>query len=94
MNLYEFEWDCGRQGCISGRFLCTSEELEKIIGKEIYFGEILGKHSEVFGTIEHDEVTLVTDNQVFINLAKELGVSLETGYNPFDYLPEDDDEED
>lgn len=26
--------------------------VESVIGNEVYFGEILGKHSEVYGTLE------------------------------------------
>jgi hypothetical protein len=90
MNLYEWEWDCGRQGSVGGRFFATPDSLERIFGKEIYFGEILGKHSEVVGRLERDEVKLVTDNQEFIAKAKELSVNLESGYNPFDYYEGDD----
>jgi hypothetical protein len=93
MNLYEWEWDCGRQGSVGGRFLATPERLEHIIEETICFGEILGKHSEVVGRLERDEVKLVTNNQEFIAKAKELGISLESGYNPFDYYEGGDIEE-
>ena len=88
-NLYEFYWDCGRQGVVRGRFLATKEVLDKMIGKEVYFGEILGKHSDIYGTLEECDITLITDNQEFLQKAKELKVNLESGYNPLDYIEEE-----
>lgn len=39
-----FEWDFGRGGDVEGLFVTTLEDIEKITGKYVYFGEILGKH--------------------------------------------------
>ena len=50
--LWKFHWDCGRAGDVEGLFIATEEEVENLIGSEVYFGEILGKHSEVYGTVE------------------------------------------
>ena len=38
--IYEFCWDCGRQGSVEGSFIADTEEVAKHIGKEVYFGEI------------------------------------------------------
>jgi len=35
--------------------------MEMMLGKQIYFGEIEGKHSEVYGTLDEDEVTITDD---------------------------------
>lgn len=35
--------------------------MEMMLGKQIYFGEIEGKHSEVCGTLDEDEVTITDD---------------------------------
>jgi hypothetical protein len=51
----------------------------------VYFGEVLGKHSDVHGKIKSSEIRLITDNQEFIQTAKKLGINLNSGYNPFDY---------
>jgi len=88
-NLYDFYWDCGRQGELEGRFLATEEEVESIMGKEVYFGEVLGKHSNVYGTIEEGDLKLVTNNQDFLNEAKRLDIDLCSGYNPLAYYDED-----
>lgn len=81
--LWSFYWDCGRQGEVEGLFKATKEEVENAIGKEVYFGEILGKHSEVFGTIEEGEIELVSDNSI------EVMNATESGYNPLEYLKEE-----
>ena len=49
--LVHFEWDCGRQGMVDGLFVTTQEKIDAAIGTEVYFGEILGKHSEIFGKL-------------------------------------------
>ena len=33
-------------------FICTKQQIEDALGKEVYFGEILGKHSEVYGLLD------------------------------------------
>lgn len=80
--LWSFYWDCGRQGEVEGLFKATKEEVENAIGKEVYFGEILGKHSEIYGTIEEGEIELVSDNPI------EVINATESGYNPLEYLEE------
>lgn len=84
-NLYDFYWDCGRQGEVEGRFLATPKEIENLIGKKVQFGEILGKHSDIYGIIEEGDITLITDNQQFIKEASRIGVDLCFGYNPIHY---------
>ena len=80
--LWSFYWDCGRQGEVEGLFKATKEEVENAIGKEVYFGEILGKYSEIYGTIEEGEIELVSDNPI------EVMNATESGYNPLEYLEE------
>ena len=53
-------------GDVSGLFICNKQDLEKIEGKEVYFGEILGKHSEISGTISADDFVIKTEDQEFI----------------------------
>lgn len=82
--LWSFYWDCGRQGEVEGLFKATKEEVENAIGKEVYFGEILGKHSEVYGTLEESEIELVSDNPI------EVMNATESGYNPLEYLEDEE----
>lgn len=97
-GIYKFDADFGRSGELTGIFVSTEQEITDIIGKEVYFGEALGKHSEVSMTVEEDNFTLVTTDANFIKLF--LQYDLSNGHNPFDYIDEDyidedyDDEED
>jgi hypothetical protein len=86
-GLYKFEWDCGRNGNLEGLFIAEKADIEALVGTDVYFGEILGKHSEVQGEIEEDEITLITDDQAFIALIEEkIGEGTISGVNPLDYL--------
>lgn len=94
MNLYKFYWDCGRMGDVDGLFAATQAEIDAAIGKKVYFGEILGKHSEIYGKLDAvDIVKLNVPADVVDILVKELGTNI-SGYNPLDYLPEEDEEYD
>lgn len=91
--LCRFYWDCGRQGDLDGLFTTTTEEVSKVVGKEVYFGEVLGKHSEVFGTIGPDDIEVLSKDQDFINKFEDImGSGTISGYNPLDYYEEEDDE--
>jgi len=92
--IVEFFWDFGRSGEVSGLFICEEEDLNKIIGRDIYFGEILGKHSEVSGTISSEDFVIKSTDQDFISKFIEImGDGTISGYNPFDYIEEEDLEE-
>jgi hypothetical protein len=81
-------------GRLISRFVTDDADwdlLQASIGKRLYFGEVLGKHSEVYGPLEASDLTVVTDDQAFLERAQELGIKLSTGYSPLDYL--DDEEE-
>ena len=86
MKLYKFYWDCGRQGEVEGLFFEDEEKIQSAIGKEIYFGEILGKHSDVYGTLEEQDLKAIDLPEESINmLVSHIGTHL-SGYNPLDYI--------
>ena len=93
-NLYRFYWDFRRWGQVEGLFISTQEQVDKLLGKEIYFGEILGKHSEVSGTIDEGDITLVSSDQDKVNWLLELLGGTVYGYNPFDYYEPEEEEDD
>jgi len=84
-GIYRLSVNCGRQGDLHGIFVEHSEDVQALVesGIEVYFGEVLGKHSEIYGSIEATEIALVSTDENAIKVIEELG--LENGYNPFDY---------
>lgn len=88
--LYEFYFDCGRQGSLEGLFIAEESVVNKVMGKEVYFGEVLGKHSEVFGPLEDKDLTVKSTDQEFIGKLEGLLGRSVSGYNPLDYLGEED----
>lgn len=85
-GLYKFNFDCGRMGELNGIFIADSKDVESVIGKEVYFGEVLGKHSDIYGTIDEGEIKLITDDPEIVSLMEENNIS--TGFNPLDYVEE------
>lgn len=86
--LYKLYVDYGRMGSLYGIFLATKEEMKDLIGTYLYFGEVLGKHSEVSFRLEEKHVRFITDDQDFIKKAQEYNL-IPTGINPFNYVPEE-----
>jgi hypothetical protein len=93
-KLWQFHWDCGSTGDLNGLFIATDEEVEKTIGKFLYFGEILGnKHSKIQGGLERKDIKIVSDDQEFIDkFIKNIGQSF--GFNPLIYNIERDEQDD
>lgn len=79
-KLWELDWDYGRCGSVQGVFKATQEEMDNLIGKHLWFGEILGKHSEVQGVMKEEYITLISDDPLTVIDAEW------SGYDPFDYV--------
>ncbi len=89
-KLYSYS-ESGRGWEIEGMFVSNDESLKAIYGKSLYYGECAGKHSEITMKFEEGGFTVVTEDQDFIVKYEELiGY---TGYNPFHYLPDYDEDE-
>jgi hypothetical protein len=85
--LYKFYWDCGRQGSIYGLFISDKETVSKNMGKQAYFGSCLGKYSEIYGYLEDKDLTILTEDQDFIEkFEKYVGKSF--GKNPLSNINE------
>lgn len=87
-HAYKFFWDCGRNGNLHGVFIASEEEIKNAIGKEVYFGEVLGKHSEIHGTLDEGDLKILTSDPSEISLIKRLGLT--SGFNPLNYMEEDE----
>lgn len=100
-KIYKFYVDCGRMGSLESVFVADDSEIDMIMGKTIYFGEVLGKHSDINITITSDCIELLTDDKTFVDKFVEImGDGTISGHNPveyyhegmFDHSEEDEDE--
>lgn len=84
-GIYKLNIDLRRHGSLEGTFIAEKEHVKVLIESkiEVYFGEVLGKHSDISGSIEDVDLKLVSDSPEAIKIVEELG--LQTGYNPFEY---------
>ena len=90
--VYSMAIDCGRMGYVEGTFISSEEEIEKASGKRVYFGEILGKHSEVyFDDFDELEVSIETDDPAAVKIFEDY--NLTSGYNPLGYIDEEDEDD-
>jgi hypothetical protein len=87
-KLWKFTLHCGRMGTLSGIFTATQEEVdEKLMNKRIYFGEVLGKHSEIVETLTSEHLKVLTDDQDFIEKFQKFECA--SGKNPLHYADRD-----
>lgn len=87
-GIYKFFWDCGRSGVLEGIFVEEYSNVNSLLGKTVYFGEVLGKHSEIFGRICVGDINLITEEEDAVKMFERY--NLDTGYNPFYYLPDEE----
>jgi hypothetical protein len=92
--LYRFRWDVGRMGDVEGLFIESEDVVKANLGKRVYFGEILGKHSEIYGVFDEGDLDLLSKDEAFLKqLYETVGSKTISGYNPLEYINDDDDEE-
>lgn len=93
LKLFSFHWDCGRAGELEGLFIAPQSDVDMVLGKQIYFGEVLGKHSEISGQLDPEDVVLVSDDQEKVQwLVQLLGYTV-SGFNPLLYIRDSEEEE-
>lgn len=83
--LYKLKFDSGRQGALEGIFIADTEDVKFLVENKVsvYFGEVLGKHSEIYGPVERHEIEEITKEQNVLDIVEKYGLS--NGYNPFEY---------
>ncbi|PAJ68663.1 hypothetical protein CJF42_26265 [Pseudoalteromonas sp. NBT06-2] len=92
--IFNLNCDCGRMGNLEGLFTANISDVENIIGKHIYFGEVLGKHSDINGVLEKSDIEMLSDDQKFIEKFETImGSGTISGINPFDYYEGENEEE-
>ena len=90
--LVEYYAEFGRMGHIEGLFVCTEQQYQKALGREVDWGEILGKHSEIYHTLSESDLVIKSRDQGAIDaICQLLGrTSTISGYNPIAQLEESD----
>ena len=84
-KLYSFGWDFGYSE-MKGLFIAKEDDVKKLFGKEIYFGEVLGKHSEVVAEMgEGDIEERIVSPSTLAELKSVFGDTI-CGFNPLDYV--------
>lgn len=100
--IYRFHFACGRMGDLEGIF-AVNDKGQKVLddlmdtGRQVYFGEVLGKHSEIMGPIEDQDIALATGSEEEVAVVMRVfgvdfndeGWATINGTNPLDYLNED-----
>lgn len=89
--------DFSRMGYLDGLAIVDDDLLaeERSNNREVYLGEVLGKHSEIYFDFDQIRINVLSEDQEFINkLLNVIGMSYEqytiiSGYDIF-YLEEDD----
>lgn len=82
--VWQFQYDAGNMGILSGIFVATTGAVQETEGKTAYFGEVLGKHSDIAVRLKYSYFTKLSDDITFVKQFSEFGCS--TGYNPLEYL--------
>jgi hypothetical protein len=93
--LVTYRQDFGRMGSLDGLFITRPEVLELLYGAKCYFGEVLGKHSDIWADLKPEHFTVHgVDSLIQLNplttAATEGDWHTITGYNPLDYIDEAD----
>jgi hypothetical protein len=84
--LWRFSWYFRRGGEVESLFVATEEEVNNLIGQYVYFGEIMGKHSEVCGNIDDGDITkLDISPEAVEEVTNYLGTTW-SGYDPRNYV--------
>ena len=75
-------------GVLSGLFITTEKELERLKVDDCEFGDVLGKHSDVVvNTFDYCEI-MSYDQDLIHDLETVFTGGMISGYNPINYLPE------
>lgn len=85
MNELVFRWsrDFGRMGGLEGIFVATQAEVNYALGRRAYFGEVLGKHSEIYCNLEAEQFESLSDEPSVVAFVEQHGPF---GRNPLDYV--------
>ena len=80
LKLYNYGEDFERMGYLQGIFVADDADVLKVMHKEVYLGEVLGKHSSIEASVNEETLTVLTDDQDFIKKFQEF--RCHSGTNP------------
>lgn len=89
LKLWKFSEDYGRMGDVEGLFIATEEEIDKFLNKRtVFFGEVLGKHSDVDVYFEKGKnlECLNVSTSTVLELLNVLDRRCISGLYPFQYI--------
>lgn len=76
--LVRIYWDCGRQGDLEERFIIDKDEWaelrERFRGRRLYFCEPFGKHSEAYGEVTDDDITVIDNLEEIVKFNEYNGL--------------------
>lgn len=84
--VFKMYLDYGRMGDLEGVFIADKQAVEDLINSDqtIWFGEVLGKHSEVDCQASELDIQMISDDPAVVKIFRDNNI--EIGYNPFDYI--------
>ncbi len=89
--LVKFDEYMSRSSNLEGLFISTEEKVNEMMGKEVYLGEVAGKHSEVIVTLGSDDIEIISDDANVIQVLSDIFPSgTISGINPFKTYDERD----
>lgn len=95
-KLYEFYWDYGRSGSLTGLFVADEQFVSSSIGKRVDFGDVLGKHSEVYGILEDHDFSVKSEDPTVVAVMEQVFGECDdnsfvtiSGHVPYDYMEEE-----
>jgi len=85
-GLYKLSMNFGKNGELNSLFIADSMDIDILLSKNIpiYFGEVLGKYSDIISSIQKDEIKCLTFDSYIIEFFEKNNISI--GTNPF-YAP-------
>jgi len=85
LAVFKMNIDFGRMGNLEGVFVAKKSHVKCLIDNkiEVYFGEVLGKHSEIYGPVEEKDIKIISEDPQVIDVI--INHDLSSGYCPFDY---------
>lgn len=85
-KLYKMNIEFRRGGELTGLFIEDKDIMDFAIGKRIYFGEVMGKHSDVDIELKDYHIKELNVPLDIVDILKnELGTTI-SGYNPIEYM--------